>query len=73
MLPLCDLCNYAANNCVLPHAQLNFPQIGTTPLHLAAKAGHVGVVQELIARGALVDVLTEVRRSLCRPSSDGLA
>jgi len=38
---------------------LNFSQNGLNALHLAAKEGHVGVVKELLTRGAKIDAATK--------------
>lgn len=39
---------------------LFFSQNGLNALHLAAKEGHVGLVQELLGRGSSVDSATKV-------------
>ena len=36
-----------------------FLQNGLNALHLASKEGHVGVVEELLARGAKIDAATK--------------
>ena len=40
-------------------------QNGLTALHLASKEGHIGVIDELVRRGASVDASTKVR---CEPA-----
>ena len=40
-------------------------QIGTTALHLAARAGHLGVCSVLLALGAQVDLSNAVSRQYC--------
>ena len=40
-------------------------QNGLTALHLASKEGHIGVIDELVRRGASVDASTKVR---CKPA-----
>lgn len=57
---LCTLlsCHWTSGLTFLP---LDFLQNGLNALHLAAKEGHVDLVQELLDRGAAVDSATKVR------------
>lgn len=59
-----------------------FFQNGLNALHLAAKEGHVGVVKELLSRGAKIDAATKkgntalhiasLAGQVCWPFSNGL-
>ena len=44
---------------VILYVIIFFHQNGLNALHLAAKEGHVGVVKELLSRGARIDAATK--------------